>query len=709
MKRLNLLTLSIATAFVGITFAAQAVVLVDDTWIDGTRDDPAAPVYSENGIDLDGDGDIESAWFRGGGGTLTVSNSSPGTAAGILRGETTTSSASWTTYFTPEGSPVSLLNAGDQIKLTWVFTLTGVNTLSGAQGFRMAIVDSPGASRISSDASPGDAAYAGYAIFGNMATTLGNSNPFQLRERTAPNTSSALLSAAGSWTSLIDQEDAGVTGYEDGVEYTFVFQATRTAGPDTISGNEDDELQIVATMSGGNIGGDGMLEANFTDATPNSFVFDTFQVRPSSSGDSAAVFETRLFKVEGPEAVPTAPTIDAEPQDLTRTIGQFASFSVSASGTAPLRYQWYFNTNTPLANATNATLELSNVQMSDAGTYSVTVTNEQGSATSRHAVLTVNPPVHTPLGVIIDDQWADGDRSSGPIDSSNSVWYASASDSLTASVNSMLATASPTISRLWVGYFTPDPATPVDLAIGHAIRATLVFTPSNVATQNTSTLRFGLFNYADDGTRLTSDGSSSGNAVNVTGYMLTLNFGESFGDDSPMNLFVRNDLASPNLLTSTAQYASLGSGPDGSSNAPAFTSGTEYTLELTVTRTSETASQFTTRVTGGGLDVQHTEFDDTYHYRRFDAVGIRANRSWDSAETLNIRRLLVEVIEPPAAPIPLNIQLSGNDVILSWDNPAFVLQAAPTVSGTYTNVPGATSPYTNPISGSQKFFRLIRN
>jgi hypothetical protein len=37
------------------------------------------------------------------------------------------------------------------------------------------------------------------------------------------------------------------------------------------------------------------------------------------------------------------------------------------------------------------------------------------------------------------------------------------------------------------------------------------------------------------------------------------------------------------------------------------------------------------------------------------------------------------------------------------------LQSAPTVTGTYTNVPGATSPYTNAITGSQKFFRLIAN
>jgi hypothetical protein len=40
-------------------------------------------------------------------------------------------------------------------------------------------------------------------------------------------------------------------------------------------------------------------------------------------------------------------------------------------------------------------------------------------------------------------------------------------------------------------------------------------------------------------------------------------------------------------------------------------------------------------------------------------------------------------------------------------NPAFTLQAAPAVTGTFTNVPGATSPFTNQINGGQEFFRLI--
>ena len=57
----------------------------------------------------------------------------------------------------------------------------------------------------------------------------------------------------------------------------------------------------------------------------------------------------------------------------------------------------------------------------------------------------------------------------------------------------------------------------------------------------------------------------------------------------------------------------------------------------------------------------------------------------------------------------LTIQPLGNAVVLSWINPAFHLQSAQEVAGAYTDIPGATSPYTHAITGGQRFFRLIGN
>ena len=88
---------------------------------------------------------------------------------------------------------------------------------------------------------------------------------------------------------------------------------------------------------------------------------------------------------------PAAPSITTQPQNQAVTVGQTAVFSVIAGGTAPLSYQWYFNTNTPLADKTNATLIVTNVQTNDAGGYSIIVTNSLGSVTSVVATLTVSP------------------------------------------------------------------------------------------------------------------------------------------------------------------------------------------------------------------------------------------------------------------------------------------------------------------------------
>ena len=75
--------------------------------------------------------------------------------------------------------------------------------------------------------------------------------------------------------------------------------------------------------------------------------------------------------------------------------GENATFTLTAEGTSPLHYQWYFNTNTPLANATNSSWMVVNAQSNNAGTYSVIVTNLYGSATSLVARLTLSQTVVT--------------------------------------------------------------------------------------------------------------------------------------------------------------------------------------------------------------------------------------------------------------------------------------------------------------------------
>ena len=89
--------------------------------------------------------------------------------------------------------------------------------------------------------------------------------------------------------------------------------------------------------------------------------------------------------------LPVPPSITIQPQDWTNAVGFAATFTVGASGSAPLHYQWCFNTDTRLTNQTNGTLHFAIASTNDAGGYSVIVTNNFGSVTSTVAMLTVIP------------------------------------------------------------------------------------------------------------------------------------------------------------------------------------------------------------------------------------------------------------------------------------------------------------------------------
>jgi len=84
------------------------------------------------------------------------------------------------------------------------------------------------------------------------------------------------------------------------------------------------------------------------------------------------------------------PTITRQPTDQSVSVGANASFSITASGLAPLIYRWHFN-DTELVGATNRTLALTNVQVVLGGNYAAVVSDSSGSVTSRVAVLEVDP------------------------------------------------------------------------------------------------------------------------------------------------------------------------------------------------------------------------------------------------------------------------------------------------------------------------------
>ena len=284
MKRVNTLVLSV-TAVCGLALTSYATdtIIVNDTWADGNR--------TSTGPDGSG---IDSAWFSSSSSTLTVP------AAGDLRGAVGSSSSFWLTYFP---SAVTLATAGDEMKVSWTFSMQNVDALNTSQNLTLATAFSP--THTTGDGSFPSETYSGYGTFMNVGQTLDHANPFALKEYYST-TAAPLLGTAGAWGAngvqsgtLISAGTSGNHGYDSSTTYTYVMDITRDA-----SGN----LDIINSISGGTLNGAGSLVDTYTDTTPNSYSYDTFAVRPGGSTATATQFDTTQFEVEFLQNVPE-PTV----------------------------------------------------------------------------------------------------------------------------------------------------------------------------------------------------------------------------------------------------------------------------------------------------------------------------------------------------------------------------------------------------------------
>jgi hypothetical protein len=133
----------------------------------------------------------------------------------------------------------------------------------------------------------------------------------------------------------------------------------------------------------------GATSASYT--TPATVAGDngaTFTVTVSNSAGSVTTNAATLTVT----SAPVAPSITAQPASQAVTAGQTASFSVTATGTATLSYQWKKN-GAAIAGGTSASYTTPATAASDNGAlFTVTVTNTTGNVTSNAATLTVNVP-----------------------------------------------------------------------------------------------------------------------------------------------------------------------------------------------------------------------------------------------------------------------------------------------------------------------------
>lgn len=115
-------------------------------------------------------------------------------------------------------------------------------------------------------------------------------------------------------------------------------------------------------------------------------------------------FEVLVFDVYPRSAYPdqVPPAIVTQPASLACYAGGRATFFVEAAGTLPLTYHWLFNDGV-IPEATNSSLALSNLTLALAGRYSVVVSNSAGWVVSEPGLLTVRTPDPYAAAVLLDN------------------------------------------------------------------------------------------------------------------------------------------------------------------------------------------------------------------------------------------------------------------------------------------------------------------
>jgi hypothetical protein len=182
-------------------------------------------------------------------------------------------------------------------------------------------------------------------------------------------------------------------GYLSGIKlHVFHIPPAATVSPASTNTSIGSNVTFTATaygtapmrfqwqLNGTNISGGSTNSLSVTNVSAGSIGNYTLIISDFSGSATSAVATLIVSGIIIP------PSITAPPQSLVVNQSSNATFTVTATGTTNLIYQWYFN-SAMIPGATNTTYTRTNVQPAVAGNYFVVVTNSAGSVTSSIAVL----------------------------------------------------------------------------------------------------------------------------------------------------------------------------------------------------------------------------------------------------------------------------------------------------------------------------------
>lgn len=424
----------------------------------------------------------------------------------------------------------------------------------------------------------------------------------------------------------------------------------------------------------------------------------TYRVEVSNSAGTVTSSTATL-------TVSTALEILAPLTTITRNVGSAAAFEIEAEGAFPIRYQWKSWDGTPIAGATNSTLWLSDVQLADSGaTYYVSVSNPYNSTDSWPVTLIVQPrPVTVPVSgyanVVLADEpvaYWQLDETSGPtaVDTVGSFdgTYEAGEGSFTFGVptgiphhdnGAVRVTGGATISIPYAIEINPPGPFSVE---GW-------FQPDSVATDGN-----------DYRTALSSMSNPFG--VGPTGWLVYQTSGNNWSWWPYHGFWTGIQLTDPDQIVAGEWYylaLTYDGGTftlyvNGEAKASAADAGFVQNGEVPVGGAESYNYNYNTTEglpEGSGPYTLGWRSDSGFNpfSGAMDDIAVYNKAlSWEQIQNhfLNTTRLA--------------ITRSGDHIVISW--PVGTLLSSTEVEGPYLEVVGATSPYTNAVSGEQRYFRV---
>ena len=440
---------------------------------------------------------------------------------------------------------------------------------------------------------------------------------------------------------------------------------------------------------------------------------------PTNDGSSYTVVITNfvgsITSAPATLSVSTGITIDADVTSITRNVGSAAAFEVVAEGAQPLTYQWYDNDANPVVGATNSILWLTNVQASANGNgYYAEVSNPYIFQDSSTAILTVQArPVNVPITGYASVVVADGPvaywRLDEPAGSTNAVDAVGSFDGVYSATNFY-----PASGITYDGTFTYNAATGIphetDGAIGITNGASInipyaieINPPGAFSVEGWFQATSLPGNANDYRTPFSSMSNPYG--AGPTGWLVYQTAANNWSWWPYNGLYGGVQLTDNDQVVANQWYY-----------LTLVYDGTTFTFYVDgVAKASGTDAGF---VQNGNVPVGYAT---SYNYNYTTAnglppgsdptvLGYRSDGGFnpfegtiDDVAVYNKALTSSQVQGHFQSTTHLTAAASGKTIVISWS--LGTLQSATTVTGPYTDVAGATSPYTNVISGAQMFFR----